>query len=138
MWSNQCFDHFHFTSPRDCRAILRWGGHIIDSIWGGGHKTFFTLVLYNFKNIGGGGTWSPTPCSALPVPETSDVSPPTEEGLSRVPETILNIVNGAALSFVNTISDSFRAIADKASVYTLNKLSCRKLLSMKLHPVECK
>ena len=43
---------------RDCGATLRLGGGgtISDSILGGGTKHFFLLILYNFKNIGGGGT----------------------------------------------------------------------------------
>ena len=30
------------------------GGGISNSIWGGGHKSLFLLILYSFKNIGGG------------------------------------------------------------------------------------
>ena len=42
------------------------GGTISNSILGeGGKKHFFLLILYNFKNIGGGGTCPPTPRSLL-------------------------------------------------------------------------
>ena len=46
------------------------GGTISDSILGG-TRHFFLLTLYNFKNIGGKGTCSPAPYSAVPEPLTS-------------------------------------------------------------------
>ena len=49
---------------RDRGATLSLGENISDSIWGGrwGAKLFFLLILYNFKNIwGGGGTCPPCP-----------------------------------------------------------------------------
>ena len=53
---------------RDHGATLRLGGGgtISDSILGKGTKHFFLLILYNFKNIGGG-TCPPPPYSAVPV-----------------------------------------------------------------------
>ena len=42
--------------------------------WGGGTKHFFLLILYNFKNIGGGGARAPPapPASLLRGPCESD------------------------------------------------------------------
>ena len=63
---------------RDRGATLRLGGTVSDSIFGGGggaQDTFFALILYNFKYIGGrggrgGGARDPRPpCSAVPVCE---------------------------------------------------------------------
>ena len=56
---------------RDHRETLRLGGGTISDSILGGHKTLFLLNLYNFKNIGGGGTCPPCPPTpqSLPVAE---------------------------------------------------------------------
>ena len=41
--------------------------------WGGGHKTHFLLILYNLKNIGGGGMCPPSPYSAVPASDSHSV-----------------------------------------------------------------
>ena len=56
-------------SIRDRRATLRlggggWEGTISDSILGG-TEHFFLLILYNFKNIGGGHVPPPPPHSTV-------------------------------------------------------------------------
>ena len=35
------------------------GAPLVTQYWGGGSKHFFLLILYNFKNIGGGGAHAP-------------------------------------------------------------------------------
>ena len=57
------------NSIRDRRATLRMGGGggaLVRQYWRGGIRYFFILTLYNFKNIGGGGTCPP----AHPAPRS--------------------------------------------------------------------
>ena len=55
------------TKLQGPQSSFEIGGTISDSILGGGRsaKHFFLLILYNFKNIGGGGM-CPPPHSAVP------------------------------------------------------------------------
>ena len=79
---------------RDRGATLRLGGGggtISDSILGGwGIRHFFLLNLYNFKNIGGGGTYPPAlPYSAFP---------------SGVKHTILTFVNKIPIVLISQLT----------------------------------
>ena len=58
---------------RDRGATLRLGGApLVTEYWGGCTRHFFLLTLYNFKNIGGGGTFHTCPPYSA-VPEVSEV-----------------------------------------------------------------